>query len=85
MVFKKIIFQDRYVELETYQISILIICTPPLELFLDWQKVFCTMHIVEATMNMAEYGSQRSEQPQNVNFEPTIRGLRNDIFDWDQV
>ena len=24
-------------------------------------------------MNMAEYGSRRLEQPQNVNFEPTIR------------
>ena len=24
-------------------------------------------------MNMAEYGSRRSEQPQNVNFEPIIR------------
>ena len=36
-------------------------------------------------MNMAEYGSRRSEQPQNVNFEPIIRGLKNDILDWDQV
>ena len=26
-------------------------------------------------MNMAEYGSQRSENPMNVNFEPIIRGL----------
>ena len=25
-------------------------------------------------------GSQRSEQPKNVNFEPIIRGLENDIF-----
>ena len=24
---------------------------------------------------MAEYGSQRSEQPQNFNFEPIVRGL----------
>ena len=30
-------------------------------------------------------GSQRSEQPNNINFEPIIRGFRNDIFDWDQV
>ena len=43
------------------------------------------MHIVEATMNIAEYGSQRSEQPQNVNFEPIIRGLENDIFNRDEV
>ena len=27
-------------------------------------------------MNMAEYGSQRSEQSQNVNFKPMIRGLK---------
>ena len=26
------------------------------------------------------YGSQRSEQPQNINFEPMIRGLKGDIF-----
>ena len=24
-------------------------------------------------------------QPENVNFEPIIRGLKNDNFDWDQV
>ena len=35
-------------------------------------------------MNMAEYGSQQSEKPQNVKFEPIIRGFRNDIFDRDQ-
>ena len=28
--------------------------------------------VVEVTMNMAEYGSRRSEQPQNVIFEPII-------------
>ena len=28
------------------------------------------------TLNRAEYGSQRSDQPENVNFEPIIRGLR---------
>ena len=32
-------------------------------------------------MNMAEYGSQWSQQPENVNFEPIIRGLKSDIFD----
>ena len=33
------------------------------------------MTLVEVTMNMAEYGSQRSPQPENVNFGPIIRGL----------
>ena len=36
-------------------------------------------------MNMAEYVSRRLKQPKNVNFEPTIRGLNNDNFDWTQV
>ena len=36
-------------------------------------------------MNMAEYGSRQLQQPVNVNFEPIIRGLKSDIFDWDQV
>ena len=36
--------------------------------------------VVEVTMNVAEYGSQRSDQPENVNFEPIIRGLKSDIF-----
>ena len=35
---------------------------------------------------MAEYAiSQRSGQPKNVNFELIIRGLKYDVFDWDQV
>ena len=29
----------------------------------------------------AEYGSQQSDQPENVNFEPIIRGLKSDIFE----
>ena len=29
----------------------------------------------------AIYGSQRPEQPVNVNFKPIIRGLKSDIFD----
>ena len=37
--------------------------------------------VVEVTLNMVEYGSQRPDQPQNVNFEPIIRGLKTDIFD----
>ena len=32
-------------------------------------------------MAMAEYGSQRSDQPESVNFEPIMRGLNSDIFD----
>ena len=32
-------------------------------------------------MNMAKYGSRRSQQPENVNFEPIIRGLKSDTFD----
>ena len=36
-------------------------------------------------MNMAEYGSQRSDKPENVNSEPITRGLKNDNFDWDQL
>ena len=41
--------------------------------------------VVEVTLNRAEYGSQRSDQPENVNFEPIMRGLKSDIFDGDQV
>ena len=36
-------------------------------------------------MNMSEQGSRRSQQPENVNFEAIIGGLKRDIFDWDQV
>ena len=36
-------------------------------------------------MNMAEYGNRQSQQPENVNFDPIIRGLKNDNFDWEQV
>ena len=35
---------------------------------------------VEVTMNMAKYGSQRPEQPENVNFEPIIRRLKKRYF-----
>ena len=31
-------------------------------------------------MNMAEYGSWRSQLLGNVNFEPIIRGFKSDIF-----
>ena len=37
------------------------------------------------TLNRAEYGSQRLDQPENINFEPIVRGLKSDIFDRDQV
>ena len=37
--------------------------------------------VVEVTLNRAEYGSQRPDQPENVNFEPITRGLKSDIFD----
>ena len=36
-------------------------------------------------MNMAGYGSRRLQQPANVNFEPILKELKRDIFDWDQV
>ena len=41
--------------------------------------------VVEVTLNRDEYGSQRTDQPENVNFEPIIRGLKDDDFDWDQL
>ena len=51
--------------------------------------IVCTLYyvyiVVEATLNRAEYGSQRSDLPKNVNFEPIIRGLKSDNFNWDQV
>ena len=37
--------------------------------------------VVEVTMNMVKYGSQRSQQPEIVNFEPIIRGLKSEILD----
>jgi len=47
------------------------------------RALYYTIYIVVGMtmMNMAEYGIQWSEQPQNVNFEPIIRGLNSDIFD----
>ena len=36
-------------------------------------------------MNMAEFGSKRSEKLQNVNFEPIIRGAKKEISGWDQM
>ena len=65
-----------------------------LESLHDCQNAFCTnfelyvIHIyvvVEVTLSRAEYGSQRSDQPENVNFDSIIRGLKNDHFEWDQV
>ena len=37
--------------------------------------------VVEVTMNMTEYGSQRPDKPENANFEQIIKGLKSDIFD----
>ena len=37
--------------------------------------------VVEVTINRAEYGSQRSQQPANVKFEPITIGPKSDIFD----
>ena len=28
------------------------------------------------------YGSRQSQQPENVNFEPIIRGIKSDIFEF---
>ena len=43
--------------------------------------IYIYVHIVvEVNMNMAEYGSQRSQQPENVNFELIVKGLKSDIF-----
>ena len=41
--------------------------------------------VVEVTFNRAEYGSQRSDQPESVNFVPIIRGLKYDNLDWDRM
>ena len=41
---------------------------------------FLSCIVVEVTLNRTEYGSQRLDQPENVNFEPIIRGLKSDIF-----
>ena len=40
-----------------------------------------TLIVVEVTLNRAEYGSRRSQQPKNVNFEAITRGPKSDIFD----
>ena len=42
--------------------------------------LFIMYIVVEVTLNRAEYGSQRSDQPENVNFEPIIRGLNDANF-----
>ena len=36
--------------------------------------------VVELIMIMAEYGSRRSQQPENVDFESIIGGLKSDVF-----
>ena len=42
--------------------------------------VFILYIVIEVTMNMAKYATNQ-QQPKNVNFEPIIRGLKDDIFD----
>ena len=46
-----------------------------------YSKAKHCLALKQVTMNMAEYGRRRSQQPANVNFEPIIRGLPSDIFD----
>ena len=53
-----------------------------LHIVLAWYYVYI---VVEVTINTAKDGSQQSEQPENVNFEPIITGLKSDIFNCDQV
>ena len=54
-----------------------------LEIFPDCQNMVWALYyiriVVEVTINMAEYILVV------VNFEPIIRGLSNDNFDWDQL
>ena len=60
-----------------------------LESLPDCQNIISALYyidiVVGVTLNRAEYASRRSQQPKNVNFEPIKRGLKSDIFDWDQV
>ena len=56
-----------------------------LESFLDCQNVFCTYFwhyiiVVEATMDMAEYATSWQSAVGPANFQPTIRGLKNDAL-----
>ena len=37
--------------------------------------------VVEVTLNRAEYGSQRSDQPENVNFEQVLKPFRK----WEMI
>ena len=54
--------------------------TSKTRLHIVWASYYIYL-VVELTMNMAEYGSRRSKQHKNVNFEPIIRGLKSDIFE----
>ena len=49
---------------------------PKRVLHIIWASYYVYI-VLEVTMNIAEYGSQRSEQPMNVKFDPIIRGLKN--------
>ena len=50
------------------------------EPFVSWIEFYIIYIVVQINMNMAKYGSRRSQQPENVNFEPILRGLKSDIF-----
>ena len=49
--------------------------------FCSWCELYIMYIVVEVTLNRPENGSQRSDQPEIVNFEPIIRGLKGDVFD----
>ena len=55
---------------------------PKRVLVIVWALYYVSI-VVEVTLNSSEYDSHRTDQPENVNFEPIIRGLKSDIFDWE--
>ena len=42
-----------------------------------------SMHSFLGIQKDQDLNFERSDQPENVNFEPILRGLKNDNFDWD--
>ena len=55
---------------------------PKRVLVIVWALYYVSI-VVEVTLNSSEYDSHRTDQPENVNFEPITRGLKSDIFDWE--
>ena len=49
--------------------------------FESFESYYLYIAVELTMMNMAEYGSQRSQQPANVKFEPITIGPKSDIFD----